>query len=292
MGNHHLKPNNGDVKRVWPRRAEIETFRDRDLWIERMLAADNEVISPGAKLVAVRIALHLNVGSGQCYPSVPTLMTGTGFGERHMSRMLAALERSGWLGVRRSGGRGHANSFHLMTPETLTQESGFTARNPDSGVRETLTQESPQQRSNSERGRGGAPRPATRGGTRTGVGKELVLAGAAVGFEDLRAAWPRPWADDEAADRRAFEQAQRHASVENILAGAVPWVAAMEARYLPALAKWLAVKGWEKPPPKKPKAKPRGNGKVDLFKLTLKQEAGYVEDDDGNLTRPDDGRLQ
>jgi hypothetical protein len=272
--------------RADPHPAKISTFRQRDIWIEQLLAAKE--LSHGAKVVAARIALHFNVSTGQCYPSIVRLAQGTGIGERHIPRVLAVLERSGWLGITRSrGGRGYANSFHLITPKTLTRESGFRTketltpetRNTDSGVTPTAK--------NSERGRGAAPRPATRGGA--GVGKEL----AADEFEDLRAAWPRPWVDDEAADRRAFEQARRHASVEDIIAGAAPWAAAMEARYLPSLVKWLGARGWEKPPPKRAKPKQRGNGKLDLTKVMLKQGLGLEEDDDGNLFDPETmGRAQ
>src|SRR5260370_5024017 len=226
-----------------PPPTKIATFRQRDDWIRRMLAAKG--LSHGAKLVAARIALHLNVKKGQCYPSVPTLVKGTDICERYVYMLLADLERSGWLAITRSPGR--SNSFQLKTPEPLNPSAGVGT--PEPQFRGPLNPSAPKQRSNSERGRGGAPRPATRGGA--GVGKELVLAGA--GFEDLRAAWPRPWVDDDAVDRSAFEQARRHASVEDIIAGAAPWAAAMEARYLPALAKWLGARRSGRAPAKKTK---------------------------------------
>jgi hypothetical protein len=310
MANSHLEPNDGNVKRAKSKRSKrsdqkpISTFRQRDDWIGRMLAVDNEALSPAAKVLATRVALHLNINKGQCYPSVPTLAKGTGLCERYVYTLLADLERTGWLAITRSHGR--SNSFLLRTPEPLNNSAGVGSPeplNPSAGVgtpepqcRGPLNPSSPKQRSNSESGRGSAPRPARAGagGGIRPVGKDLVLVRDDGSFEALRAAWPRPWVDDDAADRRAFMQAQRHAPVEDIIAGAPPWVEAMEARYLPALAKWLAARGWEKPPPRKFKPpKPRGNGgKVDLVRMGLKQEAGYVEDDDGNLFRPDDGRLQ
>jgi hypothetical protein len=110
--------------------AKIERFLDRDVWIRAMLAIDNEVLSASTKLVAVRIALHLNINDGRCFPSVQTLAEGTRVCERHIPRVLAALERSGWLAITRSpgrqrgyGGRGRANSFRLMMPETLTPDA-------------------------------------------------------------------------------------------------------------------------------------------------------------------------
>src|SRR5258708_4025018 len=159
MAKRHVKPNDGDVKRE-PR---ISTFRQRDVWIEQLLAAKR--LSDGAKLVAVRIALHLNINSGRCCPSIVKLAQGTGLVERHIPRVLALLERSDWLDIEHgSRGRGRANSFRLTTPEILTRESVFgtkenltpETRKPDSGVSRTAM--------NSERGRGGAPRPLTRAG--------------------------------------------------------------------------------------------------------------------------------
>ena len=71
-------------------------------------------------------------------------------------------------------------------------------------------------------------------------------------FSELREIWRRPWADDVAADQRAFEVACREVAPEDIIVAASAWVAAADApRFLPPLAKWLASRGWEKPPPTK-----------------------------------------
>jgi hypothetical protein len=73
-------------------------------------------------------------------------------------------------------------------------------------------------------------------------------------FTELRAVWARPWPDDDAADRRAFAQAcAQGATPDAIIAGAHPWVGAVEPRFLPQLARWLANRGWEKPPPQRPR---------------------------------------
>src|SRR6478752_3706608 len=119
MANNHLEPNDGNVKRAKSKRSKrfdqkpISTFRQRDEWIGQMLSADDEALTAATKLVAVRIALHLNVKKGQCYPSVPTLAKGTNICARHIPRVLAVLERSGWLAITRSQGR--SNSFLLKT---------------------------------------------------------------------------------------------------------------------------------------------------------------------------------
>jgi hypothetical protein len=117
----------------------------------------------------------------------------------------------------------------------------------------------------------------------------------------LRAIWQRGWPADDAPDAvasagRAFAQACREGvDTADILEGAKTWVAAADApRFLPPLAKWLASHGWEKPPPKRSRA--RGNGKAqhngyakpDMFKICLK-EGGYREDPEtGEMYWPDD----
>ena len=115
-------------------------------------------------------------------------------------------------------------------------------------------------------------------------------------FSELREIWARPWADDVAADRRAFEVACREVAPDEIIEAAAAWVAAADhPRFLPALARWLTNRGWDKSPPTKARRAhaherrsdglPRSNGnKVDLAKIAFEM-AGYVEDDDGNMVR-------
>jgi hypothetical protein len=62
---------------------------------------------------------------------------------------------------------------------------------------------------------------------------------------------PQQWAIDRAAAAKALAIA----SAGDILAGGWKWRVAFEAgdglRYLPELHVWLAMRGWEKPPPTK-----------------------------------------
>jgi hypothetical protein len=116
----------------------ITTFKVRDEWIKLLLAADGDELSPGAKIVGARIALHRNIETGQCNPSLPQLAAGTGTSDRNVRRMLNELEQAGWLIVDKSrGGRRsvttyNSNSFELAVPITRTDVSGF---NPDTIVR-------------------------------------------------------------------------------------------------------------------------------------------------------------
>jgi hypothetical protein len=71
-------------------------------------------------------------------------------------------------------------------------------------------------------------------------------------FAELEALWQRPWPDDEREARKAFVEACLYAEPEEIIAAAHGWVERFRdaPRFLPALPKWLAAKGWTKSPPK------------------------------------------
>jgi hypothetical protein len=110
-------------------------------------------------------------------------------------------------------------------------------------------------------------------------------------WRELREAWQRPHAEDQRADRKAFDVACREAAPEDIIAAARVWVAAYAAgdgvRYLPKLAKWLGDHGWQKdpPPPKRGGGKRRSNGKAKGAAAYLLEDDGYTLDDDGKWRR-------
>jgi hypothetical protein len=85
-------------------------------------------------------------------------------------------------------------------------------------------------------------------------------------FREFRTLWRRGWASDDTPRaqeiaRTAFVAACREAKPEEILEGARAWVAAADApRFLPPLAKWLAARGWEQPPPTKRRASQHRGG--------------------------------
>ncbi|WP_164937282.1 helix-turn-helix domain-containing protein [Bradyrhizobium vignae] len=104
---------------AWP----IKTFKDRNAWIELLFAANRDTLGASEKIVGARIALHHNVDTGQCNPSIGKLVFGTSLSESTVRRMIQNLERAGWLLVDRTRGR-HANSFELRAP-TLSRMKGF-----------------------------------------------------------------------------------------------------------------------------------------------------------------------
>ena len=117
----------------------IKTFRDRDDWVKLVLAAEGDTLSAPARNVAIRIAFHHNVETGQCNPSVAQIAAGSGMSDRNVRRMLREIEQAGWMvvnqssGGRRSSKTYNSNSFELRVPLTRTNVSEL---NPDTVVRD------------------------------------------------------------------------------------------------------------------------------------------------------------
>jgi hypothetical protein len=89
-----------------------KTFVDRDNWMRAVLASD---LPDSAKAIALTIALHLRVKTGQCNPSYPTLAAESHVGERSTYRLVDLLESAGWLAVQRTQGR-LSNQYVLLNP--------------------------------------------------------------------------------------------------------------------------------------------------------------------------------
>jgi hypothetical protein len=83
-------------------------------------------------------------------------------------------------------------------------------------------------------------------------------------FAALRAVWVRPWVDND--DREALQSyvvALRDTDPDVILDAARACVEAADApRFLQKLSKWLADRGWEKPPPLRGRRKRMGAVKI------------------------------
>lgn len=94
-----------------PQATAPKTFAERDAWMRAILAAHG--LPPLVRLVAVRLALHLHVNSGRCEPGYAIMASELGISERSVIRMVAMLERTGWLTVTRGQGWHHANRFVL-----------------------------------------------------------------------------------------------------------------------------------------------------------------------------------
>jgi hypothetical protein len=121
--------------------ANITTFKDRDAWI-RAVTADRR-LSPSARLIAARVALHLNVETGRCDPAMGTLAEEVGMHRASAFRAVAALAAQGWIEVAGTKGR-HTNSFRLILPTVapvrpLNRGTSATVGSPNDRTNATAT---------------------------------------------------------------------------------------------------------------------------------------------------------
>jgi hypothetical protein len=226
------------------------TFAARDAWMRAVLASD---LRHAARLVAVRIALHLHVNSGRCDPSFAMLAAELNIAERTAYRQVAALERTGWIA--RQGTRGRcANQYSLRNPDKVT--SGLNpdtadrveAANPVTADNPTLTNRAsnPDTTVAGHIKRRKAKRKAEESDSQPHVasqGVKVKLAAAETGaaFARFWTAYPKRVA--KLAARRAFMAAvKRGADPEALVAGARRYAAeraGQDARYTKHPTTWL-----------------------------------------------------
>ena len=278
-----------DLKR--PRRAgDLKSFQSRFahekfLWLKRV--AGDADLPRAAYRLAIWLSDMFNLDhQGTAWPSHETLAKELGITRRSVVDAIGALVEHEHLASERRG-QHRSNRYRMasrceefFTSEPSDVKSGVSrceepfTQNPISNPEQVeVDLFLAQQRGDAEvKTNNPPPVPVDR-------------------FPELRVVWDRPWDEDDTADREAFVEACRKTSADTIIAGARDWAAATEPRYLKPLWKWLNNHGWEKPPPKRKKrGAVKNGGKVDLTRLMLKQEAGWTEDAEGNLTDPETGR--
>jgi len=239
---------------------------------------------PATFLVAYEIGQHFNAKyGGEAWPGYQTIADATGVSKRTVIRMVRLLVAGGYLKVERgSAGRGQSNRYWMTAPKGApahlfgAREKGASeARKGAPGHLNYLEPSSGAPKGAPNRERESALRAsdppmgarAVEGGAPNEEGKQNAtrhLPMKVDRFAELRAAWPRPWIDnDEEEARSAFARAcEEGAEPDEIIAGARTWGAAVDARYLPKLTAWLIGRGWTKPPP--PKRARRGERQPSL----------------------------
>lgn len=80
------------------RQAHLERYK----WMEDILTDTS--LGYGDKAVALRLALHQNLKTGRCNPSVQTIAAGVGMRARNAQYKLRNLEQGGWIERRMGGG--------------------------------------------------------------------------------------------------------------------------------------------------------------------------------------------
>ncbi|GJE43843.1 hypothetical protein AEGHOMDF_3022 [Methylobacterium soli] len=136
-------------------------LRDRERWIAAVLA-DPEMTAQ-CKVVAVRLALHHNIGTGRCDPSVDGLAAGACCTSRAVEKAIAFLDKAGWISRSSTRGR-HRNRYQLR----VERASAHPSKSPDDESETLLTpngnsgfkQMNPERRDASTPN-GGSPQPRT-----------------------------------------------------------------------------------------------------------------------------------
>jgi hypothetical protein len=252
------------------------TFPERDDWLRAVLRSG---LQHAAVRVALRIGLYLNVVNGQCNPAVKTIAKDSGVSERSVYREIAALQRSGWLGIQSGGGRNRSNSYVLKYPDTLT---GFEHQNPvtsdkttlSSMTKNTATKVADKKQLTAKR-TVVADTNVSATGERESGSRSLTVSpgapapdgGARETIETLLTIWRRPYGENRAAAWQAFVEIYTPEIGDELIASARRWVAARPPDILQPLEKWLRNGAWKNQPPSRTR---QGNSsKPSLFGMTL-----------------------
>jgi hypothetical protein len=259
----------------------VSSLRDRDRWLAGVNA--DATLTPAALHVAISLALHLNIKSGRCDPSIVGLTERCAIkNTRTTERAITALEEAGWIS--RSGSRGrHRNRYSLRLARLIedtspadaprycddrpTDTSGFSDTNPgdwdanpDEPVQPTppsqSTQPRPGDRTNNE---GNSVKGNTEGNN---DGGDIPRADGSQGkkartktvdpslvpahFDDFWLVYPRKFGR-HAAEQRFAAAVRGGAEPASIIEGARRYardVAHREERFIKEPGNWLRDKAW------------------------------------------------
>jgi len=266
-----------------PRASQPKTFAERDRWLRAVIASDLPHV---AARVAVRIALHLRVDTGQCNPSHKALADGARVSERSVYRWIDLLESAGWIEIERASGL--ANQYVLRT--TATSMAGVTTATSMAEVDSPTTATSgnrplpkrggttanrlavKERKSEERKSEGKSQTPAAEnfaapeakekdpGGVK-GKRRKQSRAADAESFEQFWAAYPRKVAKEAA--RRAFAKAiEAGASHAALMAGVERYRAeraGQDPKYTKHPATWLNAGCWQDEPIGAPVIDQHGN---------------------------------
>ena len=223
--------------------SHAEHFR----WMQAVLA--DPAFTHAQKAILVRLALHLNVKSGRCDPSIESLAKGAAVTPRAVQAAITRAQKLGQLGRDEGGGRGNTNSYALLLKEPDTE-----AETPHSGAPfvETLhgdavfTETLHGQTLNGEGQKGARPRHKPCMAVHPNTENKKNIANND-DFDRWYAIYPKHRARGKA--RKAFERIIRSgkATVDELIAGATRYAAerqGQEQRFTKDPATWLNGECW------------------------------------------------
>jgi len=282
------------------------TPRERFQWIAAVMAASD--LTAGTRLLAARLAMHVNVEDGRCDPSVATLAREVAMSTRWAAKSIADLIEAGWIERRSSRGR-HANSYSLRldlvtaggpdeepaTGETLNVSSGMDASttkqssgltpsygsgleprtlnqsvaNPEEFDIEPGSTVHPNIKRRIENREGTLPLPPQTRSVSPAQGTSLP--GVSDDFTRWWRAYPRH--EGEAGARRQFERviSSGEATAEQLIAAAARYASSRQGeqqRYTKFAENWLKGAHWADEPPAAGRGAPAGDRRARGFSFT------------------------
>jgi hypothetical protein len=268
--------------------AQRLSHADRFEWQRNVLA--NAELTATQKNILIRLALHLNIQTGRCDPSVRTLAKGAGVAERTVQIALAAAETLGCIRRNIGGGRGNTNAYDLLTQPTerVNADAPFEER-----VHGDARKGAPD---------GQKPRTAVHQNIENKEKNSETYIHAE--FEEWYRLYPRHEAKREAI--RAYKQAlSRGAATKDLKLGAMRYAAARQGelpRFTKFPATWLNADCWRDEPANGGEAHAADEVRADLTArsraaapgaLIAGMAAALSERPDSRLFDPDDsGRIR
>jgi|UniRef100_A0A6H1ZC35 DNA-binding transcriptional ArsR family regulator len=114
---------------------ETKIFREwsfaqkRDEWMRRLASVPERDIASGAKLVGFRLTLYMHEWKRRAHPGYDQLGSDCGMGARVVQTHTKALEKAGWIEVRRR--RNIGNTYWLRYP---WERDPFSEQEYDNGT--------------------------------------------------------------------------------------------------------------------------------------------------------------
>jgi hypothetical protein len=102
--------------------------KERYKWMEAVLAAPE--FTAAQKAVLMRLALHQNVKTRRCDPSIVGLAAGSAVGDRAVQKTLVVAENRGWIKRHVGGGRSNRSTYDLRFPKTDAAEKTPSGGSP------------------------------------------------------------------------------------------------------------------------------------------------------------------
>ena len=217
------------------------TYAEHFRWMQEVLA--ERAFTHAQKVILVRLALHLNLKSGRCDPSVETVAIGAAVKARAVQATIAQAQELGWLIRHEGGGRGNTNSYTLHL-----KDADVTAKTLHSGAPFVETLHGETVIGGAQKGATRRCKPCTAVHPNTENKKNTDID---QGFVRWYATYPKH--RSRATARKAFEKIVRagKATVDELIAGANRY--ALERRgqmqqYTKDPATWLKGECWDDEP--------------------------------------------